>query len=56
MLPSFFKTTVKINEEPKDTFILMTGWSKGVVFVNGRNLGRYWVTKGPQKVRVVRKF
>merc|ERR550534_3157923 len=49
-LPSLFKTTVRISEEPKDSFILMDGWSKGVISVNGRNLGRYWVTKGPQKV------
>ncbi|CBY33800.1 unnamed protein product [Oikopleura dioica] len=49
VLPALFKTTVKILDYPKDTFILMHGWSKGVIFVNGRNLGRYWVTKGPQK-------
>ncbi|CBY33802.1 unnamed protein product [Oikopleura dioica] len=49
VLPALFKTTVKILDDPKDTFILMHGWSKGVIFVNGRNLGRYWVTKGPQK-------
>ncbi len=26
----------------------MSGWTKGVVWVNGRNLGRYWEV-GPQK-------
>lgn len=30
-----------------DTFIDMRGFSKGVVFVNGYNLGRYW-SVGPQ--------
>ena len=25
---------------------LLQGWNKGVVFVNGANLGRYWM-KGP---------
>ena len=32
-----------------DTFVDMSGWGKGVVFVNGFNLGRYWSTVGPQK-------
>ena len=31
-----------------DTFIDMTGYRKGVVWVNGHNLGRYWDI-GPQK-------
>lgn len=30
----------------------MQGWSKGVVFLNGVNLGRYW-KKGPQKTLYV---
>ncbi|KHJ79437.1 hypothetical protein OESDEN_20917 [Oesophagostomum dentatum] len=32
-----------------DTFIDMTSWGKGVVWLNGFNLGRYWSTAGPQK-------
>ena len=31
-----------------DTFLDMSGWSKGIVFVNGINLGRYW-RAGPQQ-------
>ena len=31
-----------------DTYLDMSGWTKGVVWVNGRNLGRYWKI-GPQK-------
>ena len=27
--------------------VLLQGWSKGVVFVNGVNIGRYW-SVGPQ--------
>ena len=27
----------------------MSKFGKGVVFINGRNLGRYWPIKGPQK-------
>jgi beta-galactosidase len=34
-------------DKPADTFIDMTGYRKGVVWVNGRNLGRYWDI-GPQ--------
>jgi beta-galactosidase len=31
-----------------DTYLDMSGWVKGVVWVNGHNLGRYWEI-GPQK-------
>lgn len=34
-------------EKTADTFIDMSKWSKGTVYVNGRNLGRYWKI-GPQ--------
>ncbi len=31
-----------------DTFLDMSQWGKGIVFVNGHNLGRYW-SVGPQQ-------
>jgi beta-galactosidase len=31
-----------------DTFLDMRSWGKGIVFINGRNLGRYW-NVGPQQ-------
>lgn len=34
---------------PLDTYVDMTEWGKGVVFVNGFNLGRYWSYGGPQR-------
>lgn len=34
--------------KPGDTFLDMRSWGKGIVFVNGRNLGRYWRV-GPQQ-------
>ncbi|HEY3286342.1 MAG TPA: glycoside hydrolase family 35 protein [Gemmatimonadaceae bacterium] len=34
-------------DKPADTFIDMSGYKKGVVWVNGHNLGRYWEI-GPQ--------
>lgn len=31
-----------------DTFLHVKGWHKGVAFLNGFNLGRYWPIVGPQ--------
>ena len=45
--PTFYKTTFHV-EEPADTFLALPGWTKGVVWLNGFNLGRYW-ERGPQK-------
>ncbi|XP_048836279.1 beta-galactosidase-1-like protein 2 isoform X2 [Brienomyrus brachyistius] len=47
-LPGFFQGTLLVDDLPSDTFIKLPGWSKGVVFVNGQNLGRYW-SIGPQQ-------
>lgn len=33
-------------------WLCLQGWSKGVVFVNGKNLGRYW-SVGPQQTLYV---
>ena len=35
-------------ETPGDTFLDVSGWGKGMVWVNGHNLGRYW-NIGPQQ-------
>ena len=35
-------------EDPADTYLALPGWTKGVVWLNGFNLGRYW-NRGPQK-------
>lgn len=43
----FFKGAFRITE-PRDTYLDLTGWEKGVVWVNGFNLGRYWKI-GPQQ-------
>ena len=43
----FFRGSFTL-ERPADTFLDMTGYRKGVVWVNGHNLGRYWDV-GPQK-------
>jgi beta-galactosidase len=43
----FFKGTFDL-EKSGDTFFDMTNYRKGIVWVNGHNLGRYWEI-GPQK-------
>jgi hypothetical protein len=35
-------------DHPADTFLNPTGFVKGIAFVNGFNLGRYWATQKPQ--------
>ncbi|XP_041373724.1 beta-galactosidase-1-like protein 2 isoform X2 [Gigantopelta aegis] len=50
--PRMYKTILKIDNEPKDTFLYMKDWQKGVVFINGFNLGRYWDI-GPQRTLYV---
>jgi len=44
---NFFKGTFELNETT-DTYIDMSNYKKGIVYVNGYNLGRYWEI-GPQK-------
>jgi beta-galactosidase GanA len=46
-VPKFFKGKFNL-AETGDTFIDMSKWHKGVVWVNGHNLGRYW-NVGPQQ-------
>ncbi|XP_019484028.1 PREDICTED: beta-galactosidase-1-like protein 2 isoform X2 [Hipposideros armiger] len=46
--PAFFLGTLSVDLSPLDTFMELKGWEKGVVFINGQNLGRYW-NIGPQE-------
>jgi hypothetical protein len=43
----FFRGSFDLTE-PADTFLDLSGYRKGIVWVNGHNLGRYWDI-GPQK-------
>lgn len=45
--PGFYEFCLEVME-PEDTFLDMTGWGKGVVFINGFNIGRFWEI-GPQR-------
>lgn len=45
--PTIYSGVFTLNETG-DTFLAMEDWGKGIVFVNGHNLGRYWKV-GPQQ-------
>lgn len=49
--PAFYRGTFRV-DRPGDTFLDMRGWGKGVVWVNGHNLGRFWRI-GPQQTLYV---
>jgi beta-galactosidase len=44
---NFFEGSFKLSET-SDTYFDMSGYSKGLLYVNGHNLGRYW-SIGPQQ-------
>ncbi len=46
-LPTFYTAAFEV-QEPGDVFLNMQGWGKGIVFVNGIHIGRYWKV-GPQQ-------
>jgi len=49
-MPSFFHGQfVNSPDLQADTFFLPTNLSKGQLFINGVNMGRYWPKKGPQQ-------
>ncbi|XP_058513131.1 beta-galactosidase [Ochotona princeps] len=58
-LPAFYTGSFSIPsgipDLPQDTFIEFPGWTKGQVWINGFNLGRYWPARGPQVTLFVPK-
>ncbi|KAL5279145.1 GLB1L family protein [Megaselia abdita] len=46
--PTIFFGQFQITNKILDTYLDTEGWGKGIVFVNGFNLGRYWPIVGPQ--------
>lgn len=46
MSPTLLKSVVEL-QTVGDTYLDASELTKGYIFVNGRNLGRYW-NKGPQ--------
>ncbi len=47
VFPAFLRGTLEV-DHPADTFLDLSGFSKGVAWLNGFNLGRYW-KRGPQR-------
>jgi hypothetical protein len=50
-IPTFFGANFVLPNTkglPLDTFLRLDGWKKGLAFLNGFNLGRYWPIAGPQ--------
>lgn len=45
--PGFYQFILNV-DEACDTYLDFTGWGKGVAFINGFNLGRFWEI-GPQR-------
>eukprot|EP01123_Difflugia_compressa_P006249 TRINITY_DN18420_c0_g1_i1.p1 TRINITY_DN18420_c0_g1~~TRINITY_DN18420_c0_g1_i1.p1 ORF type:complete len:427 (+),score=103.57 TRINITY_DN18420_c0_g1_i1:104-1282(+) len=47
--PAFYVGELTLTGSPiYDTYINTRGWTKGSVWINDFNLGRYWETQGPQ--------
>ncbi|XP_058116707.1 beta-galactosidase-like [Anopheles ziemanni] len=44
----YYGTFMLGNETIYDTYLYPSEWGKGLVFINGFNLGRYWPLAGPQ--------
>ncbi|XP_053713434.1 beta-galactosidase [Synchiropus splendidus] len=51
-LPTFYGGTFTIPSDipdlPQDSYVKLPQWSKGQIWINGFNLGRYWPSRGPQ--------
>ncbi|KAJ8282344.1 hypothetical protein COCON_G00048630 [Conger conger] len=47
--PMFYMGTLDPMGFSWDTFLKLHGWTKGQVWINGVNLGRYWSERGPQQ-------
>lgn len=54
--PTFFVGEFSLaKHQILDTFLDVSGWAKGVAWINGNNLGRYWSTVLPQRTLYVPK-
>ncbi|OQV15761.1 Beta-galactosidase-1-like protein 2 [Hypsibius exemplaris] len=52
--PRLMQSTLNVSDDqPRDTYLDLTGWGRGVVFINGFNIGRYWPDAGPQQTLYV---
>ncbi|XP_029314963.1 beta-galactosidase-1-like protein [Cottoperca gobio] len=51
--PAIYMGTLQPNGLAWDTFLKLNKWTKGQVWINGMNLGRYWPARGPQQTLYV---
>ncbi|NXA46701.1 BGAL galactosidase, partial [Nothocercus julius] len=51
--PAFYMGAFESPGSTWDTFVKFPGWSKGQLWINGFNLGRYWPRRGPQQTLFV---
>lgn len=51
--PAFYSAKFQALGLLGDTFLYLPGWTKGQVWINGFNLGRYWTMRGPQQTLYV---
>ncbi|NWW85579.1 BGAL galactosidase, partial [Rhynochetos jubatus] len=51
--PAFYTGSLETPGITQDTFVTFPGWSKGQLWINGFNLGRYWPRCGPQQTLFV---
>ncbi|KAL4688551.1 hypothetical protein H8959_004803 [Pygathrix nigripes] len=54
--PTFYSKTFPILGSVGDTFLHLPRWTKGQIWINGFNLGRYWTKQGPQQTLYVPRF
>uniref|UniRef100_A0A8C3G8X8 Galactosidase, beta 1-like n=1 Tax=Cyclopterus lumpus TaxID=8103 RepID=A0A8C3G8X8_CYCLU len=47
--PVLYMGTLQPNGLAWDTFLKLHEWTKGQIWINGMNLGRYWPARGPQQ-------
>jgi len=51
--PFFMRGAFQVSGTPRDTFLDTAELTKGVIWVNGHNIGRFWATRGPQQTLYV---
>uniref|UniRef100_A0A8D3E1H5 Galactosidase, beta 1-like n=1 Tax=Scophthalmus maximus TaxID=52904 RepID=A0A8D3E1H5_SCOMX len=51
--PAFYMGTLQPSGLAWDSFISLSEWTKGQIWINGVNLGRYWPARGPQQTLYV---
>ncbi|XP_033016218.1 beta-galactosidase-1-like protein isoform X2 [Lacerta agilis] len=51
--PAFYTGTFTTPGISEDSYLKLPGWTKGQVWINGFNLGRFWPVRGPQQTLFV---